>query len=238
MERQNLVALGIDPGIVSVSSPEELACEVRLAFKRMGEERALIVFAQVMTSPKVPHDFKVAVWDAARYSHIWWQVDRVLRGEVMENPLVQAAFADAVPMRVWHVEHQTPGHEPLRQTLRTEPDHPQTPPEELRWDECLIRLLTRLPDAEGAESIRAQAAPFAEQIHDYADLNGNGFLWYLTYREEFGIVGGFSCPRIEKVLLDCGADPTRRNKLGLCWNDVRGHVVHACSCRHVDCAGN
>ena len=37
--------------------------------------------------------------------------------------------------------------------------------------------------------------------------------------------GGFSCPKIVAALLERGVDPSRRNNLGLCWNDVARHVV-------------
>lgn len=83
--------------IVECGDPVEIARKVKLAFKRMPGEMALICFAKVMTA-ELPHNLKVAVWDAVRYSHIWWGVDEVLKGPVMENPIVQQAFADAVPM--------------------------------------------------------------------------------------------------------------------------------------------
>ena len=37
--------------------------------------------------------------------------------------------------------------------------------------------------------------------------------------------GGFACPKTVAVLLERGVDPSRRNNLGLCWNDVARHVV-------------
>ena len=77
---------------------------------------ALACFAKVMTA-ELPHPIKVAVWDAVRYSHIWWGVDEVLHGAVMENPIIQQAFADAVPMRKWIVDNQRPGYEPLQFTI-------------------------------------------------------------------------------------------------------------------------
>lgn len=88
--------------IAACADPAEIARKVKLAFKRMPGEMALACFAKVMTA-ELPHPIKVAVWDAVRYSHIWWGVDEVLQGAVMENPTVQQAFADAVPMRKWFV---------------------------------------------------------------------------------------------------------------------------------------
>ena len=86
--------------IEACEDPAEIARKVKLMFKRMPGEMALACFARVMTA-ELPHPIKVAVWDAVRYSHIWWGVDAVLQGPVMENPVVQQAFADAVPMRRW-----------------------------------------------------------------------------------------------------------------------------------------
>ncbi len=109
--------------------------------------KLLACFAKVMTA-ELPHQIKVAVWDAVRYSHIWWGVDEVLQGAVMENPTVQQAFVDAVPMRR-----------------------------------------------------------------------------YLTYRDDRNAAGGFACPCIERELLRLGVDPNHYNNLGLCWNDIRRHVI-------------
>ena len=50
-------------------------------------------------------------------------------------------------------------------------------------------------------------------------------IWYLTYRGDRNAAGGFACPKTVAALLECGVDPLRRNHLGLCWNDVRRHVV-------------
>ena len=36
---------------------------------------------------------------------------------------------------------------------------------------------------------------------------------------------GFACPKTVAALLERGVDPSRRNNLGLSWNDVRGHVI-------------
>lgn len=96
--------------------PAEISRKVKLAFKRMPGEMALACFAKVITA-ELPHQIKVAVWGAVRYSHIWWGVDEVLQGPVMENPTVQQAFADAVPMRRWVVANRLPGWEITQMTV-------------------------------------------------------------------------------------------------------------------------
>ena len=98
---QNEIAV-FQEAIEACEDPAEIARKVKLAFKRMPGEMALACFAQVMTA-ELPHPINVAVWDAVRYSHIWWGVDAVLQGPMMENPIIQQAFADAVPMRKWIV---------------------------------------------------------------------------------------------------------------------------------------
>ena len=102
--------------IAACSDPVEIARKVKLAFKKMPGEMALACFAKVMTA-ELPHTIKVAVWDAVRYSHIWWGVDEVLKGSVMEDPVVQQAFADAVPMRKWKVGSKQDGWGNLCMTL-------------------------------------------------------------------------------------------------------------------------
>ena len=97
--------------ITACGDPVEIARKVKLAFKKMPGEMALVCFAKVMTAD-LPHPIKVAAWDAVRYSHIWWGVDEVLNGDVMNNPLVQQAFADAVPMRKWFVDGKRQGWGP------------------------------------------------------------------------------------------------------------------------------
>ena len=59
----------------------------------------------------------------------------------------------------------------------------------------------------------------------FVDCSGNNLLWYLTYRDDQNAGGGFACPKTVAALLERGVDPSRRNILGLCWNDVRGHVI-------------
>lgn len=105
--------------IETCADPAEIARKVKLAFKRMPGEMALACFAKVMTAG-LSHPIKVAVWDAVRYSHIWWGVDEVLQGAVMENPTVQQAFADAVPMRKWIVGKRIDGYEGICMTLGPE----------------------------------------------------------------------------------------------------------------------
>ena len=112
---QNEIAV-FQQSIETCEDPAEIARKVKLAFKRMPGEMALACFAQVMTA-ELPHPIKVAVWDAVRYSHIWWGVDAVLQGPVMENPIVQQAFADAVPMRRWVVANRLPGWEITQMTV-------------------------------------------------------------------------------------------------------------------------
>ena len=102
--------------IETCADPAEIARKVKLAFKRMPGEMALACFAKVMTA-ELSHRIKVAVWDVVRYSHIWWGVDEVLHGAVMENPTVQQAFADAVPMRRWIVANRLPGWEITQMTV-------------------------------------------------------------------------------------------------------------------------
>lgn len=206
------------------ASPAEMVRWVRLAFRRMPEEAALTLFAKAMTSP-VSRTVKVAAWDAVRYSHIWWTADDVLKGAVMENAVVQKAFADAVPMRRWLVEMRVEGYEAVSMTLGPEIAFAQ------RFVQTelhrLIFLMTHFGDSYAAEQVRA----FAESPEDvallvnYQDKRGNNLLWYLTYRDDQNAKGGFACPCLERELLRIGVDPNHRNEIGLCWNDVRRHVM-------------
>ena len=216
--------------IEACADPAEIARKVKLTFKRMPGEMALACFAKVMTA-ELPHQIKVAVWDAVRYSHIWWGVDAVLQGAVMENPTVQEAFADAVPMRRWVVANKRAGWDSLCMTLGDADAY--------RPDLCdvnkmtsgnrgplLIYLITHSFDSSVAILIREQIsdADGAREIVDYRDGSGNNILWYLTYRDDQNAQGGFACPCIERELLRLGVDPSLRNNLGLCWNDIRHHV--------------
>ena len=64
-----------------------------------------------------------------------------------------------------------------------------------------------------------------EKELSFVDCRGNNLLWYLTYRDDRNAAGGFACPKTVAALLERGVDPSRRNILGLCWNDVARHVV-------------
>ena len=220
---QNEITL-FQRSIETCADPEEIARKVKLAFKKMPGEMALACFAKVMTA-ELPHRIKVAVWDAVRYSHIWWGVDEVLQGAVMENPTVQQAFADAVPMRKWFVGKRIEGYEGICMTLDPEIVFTQGfVQSELHR---LIFLITHFSDEDAAERIRSYVAIHrnAASITNYLDVRGNNLLWYLTYRDDQNARGGFACPCIERELLRIGVDPKLRNNLGLCWNDVRRHVI-------------
>ncbi len=208
--------------IATRAYPVEIARKVKLAFKSMPGEMALACFAKVMTA-ELPHPIKVAVWNAVRYSHIWWGVDAVLQGPVMENPIVQQAFADAVPMRKWIVDNHCPGYEPIQFTVSESGSIPGE-----RWSYALIPRIVHGKDEEVASAIACSACGYEwmrDQLVGFIDMHGNNFLWYLTYRDDQNARGGFACPCIERELLRLGVDPDHRNNLGLCWNDVRCHVI-------------
>lgn len=217
--------------LMACGDPVEIARKVKLAFKKMPGEMALACFAKVMTAD-LPHPIKVAVWDAVRYSHIWWGVDEVLKGHVMEIPVVQLAFGDSVPMRKWMVDCKTDGWQNLCMTMADavsyRPDLRDatimTPVNRLP---VLIYLITHFYDMSTAIMIREQIAESdgAHEIADHRDRNGNNILWYLTYRDDQNAQGGFACPCIERELLRLGVDANHRNNLGLCWNDVRRHLI-------------
>ena len=211
--------------IVECGDPVEIARKVKLAFKKMPGEMALACFAKVMTAD-LPHPIKVAVWDAVRYSHIWWGVDEVLKGDVMNNPIVQQAFADAVPMRRFRVANRLPGWEITRMTvdfwigIRCD----LSPYSNLQ---LLIHSITALADVTGEKAIRDMTADKvdSELMRTFLDVHGNNLLWYLTYRDDQNAAGGIACPKTLAALLECGLDPTNRNHLGLCWDDVAKHVI-------------
>lgn len=208
--------------IETCADPAEIARKVKLAFKRMPGEMALACFAKVMTA-ELPHPIKVAVWDAVRYSHIWWGVDAVLQGAVMENSVVQQAFADAVPMRRWIVDNQRPGYEPIQFTISKNGSIPSG-----RWLYALIPHIVCGEDEEAASMIARSTCGYEwmrDQLVGFIDMHGNNLLWYLTYRDDQNAQGGFACPCIEQELLRLGVDPNHRNNLGLCWNDVRHRVI-------------
>ena len=206
--------------VAGCDDPVELRRKVMLAFRRLPGDAALACFARLVTA-KLAHPLKVAVWDAVRYSHIWWSVDDVLTGEIMDNPLIQQAFADAVPMRHWVVDKKCLGWQNVCMTL--EPDIIAAQGFVQNDFHLLLYLITHAADDEAACFIRNRFA--GDAVKDYVDSRGNGILWYLTYRDDQSARGGFACPRTECELLRLGADPCRRNNLGLCWNDVVRHVI-------------
>lgn len=205
-------------------NPVELGRKVMLAFKRLPSDAALACFARLMTA-NLACPLKVAVWDAVRYSHIWWSVDDVLKGDVMNNPLIQQAFADAVPMRYWVVDNKCAGWQNVCMTL--EPDVIAAQGFVQNDFHTLLHLITHAADDEAACFIRNRfdVGEARDAVRNYFDSRGNGILWYLTYRDDQNARGGFACPRTECELLRLGADPYRRNNLGLCWNDVARHVI-------------
>ena len=206
--------------IETCESPAEIARKVKRTFKRMPGEMALACFAQVMTA-ELPHPIKVAVWDAVRYSHIWWGVDAVLQGPVMGNPIVQQAFADAVPMRRWIVANRLPGWEITQMTVDF---HVGMGFDSSRYSplQMLIHALTLCDDDFLAT--RCLNALTEKEVA-FIDCRGNNLLWYLTYRDDQNAAGGFACPKTVAALLEHGVDPSHRNNLGLSWNDVARHVV-------------
>ena len=223
--------ISFNQAIEACADPAEIARKVKLTFKRMPGEMALACFAKVMTA-ELPHQIKVAVWDAVRYSHIWWGVDAVLQGAVMENPTVQEAFADAVPMRRWVVANKRAGWDSLCMTLGDADAYRPDLRDVNKMTSgnrgpLLIYLITHSFDSSVAILIREQIsdADGAREIVDYRDGSGNNILWYLTYRDDQNAQGGFACPCIERELLRLGVDPNHHNNLGLCWNDVRRHLI-------------
>ena len=211
--------------MVECTDPVEVARKVKLAFKRLPGEAALACFAKLITED-LPHPLKVAVWDAVRYSFIWWGVDEVLKGPVMEDPIVQQAFADAVPMRRFRVANRLPGWVFTQMTvdfwIGIQCD--LSPYSNLQ---LLIHYITALADVAGEKAVQEMAAgrESAELLRTFVDVHGNNLLWYLTYRDDRNAQGGFACPCIERELLWLGVDPNHRNNLGLCWNDVRRHLI-------------
>ncbi len=210
--------------IAKCGDPTEIARKVKLAFKRLPGDVALAYFAKLITAD-LPHILKVAIWDTVRYSHIWWYVDEVLKGPVMENPVVQRAFADAVPMRRYHVENHLPGWEITKMTVDL---HIGSYGVMTSYSllQKLIYGIVSCEDALAARCVIGNSTPeFDKQIRTFVDHNGNNLLWYLTYRYDRNPPGGFACPFTVAALLDKGVNPNHLNNLGLCWNDVSKHVV-------------
>ena len=222
--------------VAECANPEELGRKVKFIFKHLPGDLALTCFAKVMTSD-LPHPLKVATWKAVRHSHLWWwEVDDALKGDVMNHPLVQRAFADALAMRKWMVVHHRIGSHILQFTVdMTSGEFPDWRP----LHSCCYSAMQRLvglivagEDAHAAEIIRKSGGImsgngdcFGATVKDFRDHRGNSILWYLTYREDWNPEGGFACPCIERELLRLGANPYQQNDLGLCWNDVAGHFV-------------
>ena len=209
------------------SSPDERSIERALkpALRRLPEGERLSFFAHAITSP-LPHAAKAALWRVVRYSHFWWNVDALLQGDVMENPVVQRAFADAVAMRRWKIRQWLPGWEDLLPTLsghELDGIVPVPEPVGILNRQYLIAFLVRVKDDVLANILRKRFD--VPDIRDFIDVRGNGILWYLTYRDDQNADGGFACPKTARVLVDMGADPYRTNELGLCWNDVARHFV-------------
>ena len=168
--------------IETCADPTEIARKVKLAFMRMPGEMALAGFAKIMTAD-LPHNIKVGVWDAVRYSHIWWGVDDVLKGSVMENPVVQQAFADAVSMRRWLIANQRPGSYVL-----------DTATEPAEWEDrriyhtcCytnaqqLVGVIVKGEDSETADYIHAKKGILNKghldyTVADFVDYRGNSIL--------------------------------------------------------------
>ena len=218
--------------ITACGDPAEIARKVKLAFKKMPGDMALACFAKVVTA-NLPHPIKVAVWDAVRYSHIWWGVDEVLKGHVMENPVVQLAFADAVSMRKWMVDEKRQGWECVCMSLGLEMMLLHKEFSGMTTEDCerkpfmLIHQITHFDDIETSRIIKKyfSAESDIEFARKFRDWRGNNILWYLTYRDDQNAQGGFACPCIERELLSLGADPNRCNNIGLCWNDIRRHLI-------------
>ena len=221
----NGLPLAIRPFLREVEvRPDEQSIEhaLKLALRRLPENERLSFFAHAITS-SLPHAAKAALWRVIRYSHFWWNVNALLQGDVMENPIVQRAFADAVAMRRWTVLHRRPGWEDAVSTLSGhELDGLQLEPQPhgATMRQMLVTVIVRGEDAALADFIRSLVA---KEVPRFVDARGNGILWYLTYREDQNAEGGFACPRTAKTLISLGADPFRENELGLCWNDVARH---------------
>lgn len=227
--RQGLRLVSPEEFVVDATlSPEEMVNKVKRALKKYSPEMALVVFARVMTS-SLSSQIKSAVWSAVRYSQLWWGVDNVLKGEVMKHPLVQIAFADAVPMRQWMAENAP-------DKLTREIARVSVRPLDMYEDDAFkeeglpavidyaINALVRFEDGGYESRIAKLEIEDVKQLRDFRDSHGNNLLWYLTYRDDQQAKGGFAAPKNERFLLELGVDPTSRNDMGLCWNDVRQHV--------------
>ena len=88
--------------------------------------------------------------------------------------------------------------------------------------QMLIYILTSYDDDLIAEKC---LDGLTEKELAFVDCHGNNLLWYLTYRDDQQAPGGFACPKTVAALLARGVDPNSRNNIGLCWNDVKRHVI-------------
>lgn len=220
--RQGLRLVPSEEFVVDATlSPEEMVNKVKRALKKYSPEMALVVFARVMTS-NLNSQIKSAVWSAVRYSQLWWGVDDVLKGEVMKHPLVQIAFADALPMRRWIAENGVDGHEIAALSV-----------DMLDVTDCreitstiagMIHTLVREMDGKIEGVVRQLTPAQIKELVGFKDVHGKNLLWYLTYRDDQQAYGGFAAPINEKILIGVGVDPNERNDLGLSWADVRRHV--------------
>ena len=221
--------LDIGPFLREVEvGPDEQSIEraLKLVLRRLPENERLTFFAHAITSP-LPHEAKAALWRVIRYSHFWWHVDALLQGDVMENPIVQRAFADSVAMRRWTVLHRRPGWEDTVRTLSGhECDGLKHEPQLTSMRQILVAGVVHGEDAALADFVRLGfGSRVAKEVPGFVDARGNGILWYLTYRADQNPEGGFACPKTAEALISLGADPYRENELGLCWNDVARHFL-------------
>jgi hypothetical protein len=231
---QTEMLLAIRPFLHDVeSSPDERSIEraLKLALRPLPEAQRLTFFALAITAP-LPHPAKAALWRVVRYSHFWWNVDALLQGDALENPIVQRAFADAVAMRRWTVLNRRPGWEYTFMTLSGHEreglnvDSPSIENFFKRIPSSLLLLIGAIVHFEDDSMAELIPSSFnVDEVPRFVDARGNGILWYLTYREDQNAEGGFACPRTAKTLISFGADPYRENDLGLCWNDVAQHFV-------------
>lgn len=209
----------------SVSSKEMLR-RVRAFFKRLDSEMALVAFAKAMTST-LPSRIKAMVWMVVRYSHIWWGVDELLKGDVLDHPIVRVAFADTIAMRSHRAERNDKEGEIARLTIgRLGPSECRMIPPALA---LAIDRLVHDKDGDFQEGLQSLSYDAIGEIVEFKDSHGKNLLWYLTYRDDQQAIGGFAAPLNEAALLSLGVDPLECNDLGLCWNDVREHVNRAVS---------
>ncbi len=79
-------------------------------------------------------------------------------------------------------------------------------------------------DVQGERSLRHEIAVFQQSIEtceDPAEIARKVKRTFKRMPGEMALVR----PKTVAALLERGVDPSRRNNLGLCWNDVARHVV-------------